>query len=485
MSILAPHPVTPLASRPGTPRVSGVSGAPGERPSANPSAPTQNLSASSSLPGRVEKPNRALGSNAESDFTIMRARRDSRYDLRNRSRELAKMVPAVQAMKLRGGAWQSHRLTLCGKAMRAGAADVIFRENADVAGITNLQSCGSYACPVCGPKVANRRFEEVLRVLTIAKEQGFDVAMVTMTVRHSKADSLEALWDGVLAGWREAITATAWVGESVEAYEEAKASWLERGALHEAGLGRAPRGWKKQKGVFRARRVGERERLGVLAPIRAVELTRGKNGWHPHIHALFIFKADAPSWEDRQIQAQEIGAFFHARFVAGIAKHGLESWGTSGGLDVQLMEGSAKSIAAYATKMALETTRADLKDGRLGGETPRQLLERAVEGEEDAVYAWLTFATVSQGRRWLVISKVLRAFAQLGEELTDEEIADEESPGFEVAAVPGDQWREHRLWRSAAALLRALEEGGAAGLYAELDSRKIYYRSLSTPPPEG
>ena len=480
MSTLSPT----AGSRPGTPRVSGVSPAPGERPSANPSAGTQDLSASSGLPGRVEKPNRELGNNAINDFTLLRDRRDSRYDLRNRSRELAVLVPAVQAIKLRGGAWQSHRLTLCGKAMRAGETEVIFRENADMSGITNLQSCGSYACPVCGPKVANRRFEEVLKVLTTAKAQGFDVAMVTMTVRHGKRDALEALWDGVLAGWREAITATAWVGESVEAYEQARQSWLERGALHEAGLGRAPRGWKKQRGIFRARRVGERERLGVLAPIRAVELTRGKNGWHPHIHALFIFKADSPSWEDREAQARQIGDFFHARFVAGIAKHGLESWGTSGGLDVQLMEGSAESIAAYATKMALEATRADLKDGRMGGETPRQLLERAVAGDEDAVSAWLTFATVSQGRRWLVISKVLRAFAQLGEEQTDEEIADEESPGFEVAAISAVEWKARKLWLWSAVLLRTLEERGEPGFFLLLESCGIKYRDLSDPPLE-
>lgn len=504
MSTLSPT----AGSRPGTPHASGVSPAPGERSSANPSAGAQDSYASTSLPGRVEKPNRGLGNNAINDFTIMRDKRDSRYDLRNRARELAKSVPAIQANALREKqvqlyndavreaaqhqgklfskaeqtpVFQSHRLALCGRAMRAGADEVVFRESALSAGITNLQSCGSYACPVCGPKIAHRRFEEVRQVLTVAKAQGFEVAMVTMTMRHSQADSLERLWDGLLAGWREAITATDWVGESEEAYTIAKQDWETRGALHEQGLGRAPRGWKKQKGIFRDRRIGEREKLGVFAPIRSVELTRGKSGWHPHVHALFVFKAH----EDGFIQALKIGSFFHKKFQSGIADFGLESIKNSGGLDVQLMGGTAEAIAGYATKMSLEATRSDLKKGRAGGETPLQLLERAVEGEADAITAWLDFATVSQGKRWLTISKKLRELAQLGAEQSDEEIADEETDGLDVASVSAQDWKAHRLWLSAAALLRALEERGAAGLYSELDSRKVSYRSLSTPPPEG
>ncbi|QOW64953.1 hypothetical protein IDM48_11535 (plasmid) [Rothia amarae] len=441
----------------------------------------------------------------------MRERREVRYDLRERARQLAKSVPAQQAIRQRkkkadlfdavihestqqGGhlftleklpTWQSHRLTHCGKTVRDLQEPVIFRENADSAGIVNLQSCGSYACPVCAPKIANRRFEEVREVLTVAKEAGYDVAMVTMTLRHSKSDRLETLWDGLLAGWRKAVTHKDWVGESIELYEQSRQSWLERGEMHEMGLGRAPRGWKKQAGVFRLRRIGKREELGVFAPMRAIELTRGEAGWHPHIHALFVFKAEASDEVSKLAQAAQIGGFFHEKFESGIAEYGLESLANSGGLDVQVMKGTAESIASYATKMALEATRADLKKGRMGGETPLQLLERAVEGEEDAVYAWQDFATVSQGRRWLTISKVLRDFAKLSEEKSDQEIAEEETTGLEVAEVTAREWKKNRLWLKSSRLLRVLEEDGAESLFEEFKAWNVMYsdvREIKEPP---
>lgn len=417
----------------------------------------------------------ALGKNAISDFTIIRDRRDARYEMRNRARNLANSVPAIQALRLRGGQWQAHRLATCGKSMRGGVGAVSFRENADTAGITDLQSCGSYACPVCGPKIANRRFEEVKQVLTVARAEGYEVAMVTMTLRHKVSDRLEDLWDGLLAGWREAITSKDWVGERPEVYAEVRADWECRGALYEKGQGRAPRGWKKQKGIFRAQKIGKREEFGVLAQIRAVELTRGANGWHPHIHALFIFKPESNLRYKKLIQAQAIGSFFHEQYQEGLALYGLESWEEKGGLKVDLMKGTAEDIARYATKMALEATRSDLKRGRDGGETPNQLLARAVEGEEDAVNAWRDFAVASQGRRWLVIPQKLRELAQLGREKSDAEIAEEETPGFIVARVPADVWMKKRVWLVASTLLRSLEEGGPEALYAEFRARGIFY----------
>lgn len=422
----------------------------------------------------------ALGKNAKSDFAINRDRRDARYEMRNRARKLAESVPAIQAVKRREGEWQSHRLAFCGRATRRGVGAVRFRENAESAGITDLQSCGSYACPVCGPKIANRRFEEVRQVLTVAREEGYEVAMVTMTLRHKASDRLEALWDGLLAGWREAITSKDWVGESPEHYEAVKADWEFRGRLSEVcRVRRAPRGWKKQKGIFRARNVGKREEFGVLAPIRAVELTRGANGWHPHIHALFIFKPESSYYPKKLAQAEAIGSFFHEKYQEGLAPYGLESWEEKGGLKVDLMGGTAEDIARYATKMALESTRADLKEGRAGGETPNQLLARAVEDEEDAVNAWRDFAVASQGRRWLVIPQKLRELAKLGQEKSDAEIAEEETGGLEVAEVPVWVWHSKKVWVVASSLLRSLEEGGPEALYERFRELGISYAKPS------
>lgn len=510
----------------------------------------------------------SLDNNAKSDFTIIfglqQERRNSRYDLRNRAREIARQVPAVSAQKKlearqeksalryeqarqaraqRKGQlfapapvprqkielFKSHRLAYCGASVLDRTQAVLFREGVAEtrAGVTGLQSCGSYACPVCAPKIGQRRYEEVTAVLQTAKNRGLAVAMVTMTVRHSKNHLLQDLWDGISDGWREITTSTAYTGESVDYYEQARQNFFKRGQAYEdlmkliedssahlphKGKGaktartqlaqeirknypevRAPRGWK-QSHDFRSRRQGLKETYGIKGIIRATEVTVGKNGFHPHIHALVIFDPGCDG-EETAYRAEKIGAFMHKKFKKGLGKVGLESWRDFGGFHVSVMDSTAEDVARYATKasrlsgleidpktrkLGLESTRGDLKTGRKDPEgekslTPLELLEVAVSGDEKARKQWQAFATVSQGRRWLVIPAELRELAGLNTEKSDEEVAAETYEGFEVASVSRESWRETKLWLHTSELLTILETAGAEQFFQRLRDLRVNY----------
>lgn len=460
----------------------------------------------------------ALGNIARSDFEISQDRRSTRYDLRNRGREFARQV-------LRHGLrddWSArpeyefaaHRATFCGAVSRRDAGLIEFRTGDDGrGGIAGLQHCGTVACPVCAAKVGQERTEEVSRVLVAAREAGHQVAMITMTVRHGRSDRLADLWDAVGEGWRSITTSTAWTGESPVAYEQRLNNWYVRGRQHDAdraaglkantGAQRAPRGWKNQQTPVR--RIGMRERYGVVGMIRATEVTRGQSGWHPHMHVLVVMEPRPDSDHSRSGYAAHQQAYALANgmfnfWEKGLEGHGFEAWRDSGGLHVDVMEATAESIAGYVTKLtalsgltetealhevrgglaksvqgqALETTRGDLKKSRgEKGETPFALLARACDGELDAVTAWLEYLEASQGRRLLLIARELRELAKLAKERSDEEIVNEDESGEAVVYVAAEDWRERRCWLYAAELLTALENEGLPGLLSGLDMLDI------------
>lgn len=337
--------------------------------------------------------------------------------------------------------------------------------------------------------------------------------MVTMTVRHGRSDQLGDLWDAIGDGWRSITTAAAWTGESPEAHEQRIKEWYKRGQKHDAdraagltaktGAQRAPRGWKNQQTPVR--RIGMRERYGVVGMIRATEVTRGQSGWHPHMHVLVVMEPrpdsnDSPSGYVAHQQAYALANGMFNLWEKGLERHGFEAWRDSGGLHVDVMEATAESIAGYVTKLtalsgltetealhevrgglaksvqgqALETTRGDLKKSRgEKGETPFALLARACDGEADAVMAWLEYLDASQGRRLLLIGADLRELAKLEDERTEEEIVNEDEGGKEVLYVAAADWRERRGWLYAAELLTVLENEGLPGLVSGLDMLDI------------
>jgi hypothetical protein len=95
---------------------------------------------------------------------------------------------------------------------------------------------------------------------------------------------------------------------------------------------------------------------------------------------------------------------------------------------------------------AYELARADLKMSRgVHGLMPFDLLERAINGDEQAKARWHEFELATKGRSAVRFSPGLRDHLDMGKAKTDQEIAEEETGGELRAELHrGDVPQGHR-----------------------------------------
>jgi hypothetical protein len=106
-----------------------------------------------------------------------------------------------------------------------------------------LLRCSSiWACAMCSASIRNRRAVEVKEAAMAHLRAGGGLAMVTLTVRHHAGLALDPLWNTVAGAFRQ----------------------LQSGAKTLA------------------------DQAGIVGYVRAIEVTHGRHGWHPHVHALLF-----------------------------------------------------------------------------------------------------------------------------------------------------------------------------------------------------
>jgi len=136
----------------------------------------------------------------------------------------------------------------------------------------NLQTCGSvWTCPVCASKIQEKRRKEIAKAIDYFYENKKQSVMVTFTFPHSKNQSLEEL----LKKQSEALK-----------------------------IFRSGKTWDKFK-----------NRIDFSGLIRALEITHGRNGWHPHTHELWFI--------DKNIKPKGIQDFITERWLDCCYKVGL------------------------------------------------------------------------------------------------------------------------------------------------------------------
>lgn len=350
----------------------------------------------------------------------------------------------------------------------------------EVAGYAGIAHCGSvHACPDCAAKIGAHRATELGEVISWARKQGHTVALLTLTTRHRKGQSLESVWDRVQKGW--GTVTTGWGSESESSYakrvEKNRLSWADWFA-----------GEKKRKpkdpSKIAPRRVGIAEAAGVLGWARAVEVTEGSNGWHVHLHVLLVLEGREGDQVERvaRLESKVFGLW-----EKGITKAG----GTverEPGADIRVMYGSAeKVLAAYLTKagdalasarkghearafaekearaLAMETTLGAFKKGRKSGSrTPFEMLANMLQtGDLEDQHLWQEWVRSSRGRRALTWSAGLREMAGLAEEeKTDEEIASEDIGTANLLFLPRATWLAIRDDSRRFEVLEVMERGG-------------------------
>lgn len=294
---------------------------------------------------------------------------------------------------------------------------------------SGLMICGSvWACPICTAKIQERRRVEIASAVEYAYKNSMQTAMLTLTFPHYFNDELEVLIK-----------------------KQAKA----------LALFRAGKAWTKFK-----------ERSGFAGLIRALELTYGTNGWHPHTHELWLLDSDFSANDEREfivkrwlnccIKAELVDAN-NSDQIAAFMQHSVDIKDRCDASDYL-----AKNDAEGHWGVDRELSKAATKAGRAAGLHAFGLLALYKDGDEVAGQKFLEFCKTMKGKRQLFWSHGLKKTVGI-EELTDEEIAEKKEDKADLLGLlTAEQWVLVRNAGLRSKLLDLAELGGFAAVTALL-----------------
>lgn len=327
----------------------------------------------------------------------------ARYALQRVARELLPEVKGIQG---------------CCRWLQGGTVQLLHVPKFKAGAFKGLQHCGSvWSCPVCSSKITEERRRELDRGIQAHRATGGEVLLITYTLPHKRHHSLARVLAALLDARRALLG-----GKAAQRFES---------------------------------------RYRVVGRVRALEVTHGENGWHPHIHELLFVEAGC----DRQALEQELrarwGAKVETQELGSINKHGL---------DVRF---SDLSVADYVAKFGRERswteshelTKCAAKSGKTGNRGPMGLLKDYFAGDRAAGATWREYVLHFKGQKQLVWSKGLRQRLGLGREKTDAELAAEvREDGRFMDELTKPEWRQVLGNDARAELLEVLGRGSVAEL---------------------
>jgi len=199
--------------------------------------------------------------------------------------------------------------------------------------------------------------------------------------------------------------------------------------LTRTGISRAFQGvingapWKRFKAKY-----------GFQHQVRALDITHGGHGWHPHIHALVFLETPL---SDEELESAT--AWFSERWAKQVRTVlGANYVPNEHGVDLRKV-----NRADYLAKMSLELLDPGTKRGRGKNRTPLQIAISAASGKSPADEAlWRTYCDGMRGAKMLTWSAGLREDVGRGDAKSDEALADEgeEQEAEGVAIIPGHVW---------------------------------------------
>jgi hypothetical protein len=218
------------------------------------------------------------------------------------------------------------------------------------ASFCGVLTCGKvWTCPACSARMRAERASRIARAVT---NGGGRWQMLTITLRHRRGMALRELIAGLMKAWRRA----------------------------------------RQGGIIQ-RVWGDR----VSASARAIEVTFGKNGWHPHVHVLLRTE----EWSEAERSALLDRWQTCVRRELGDAcvpsdAHAL-TWSDA-------FDGESESERAkYLSKLGLEISGAG--SGKDGERNVWSIAERAGRGDAAARALWGEYQTATKGRRMLELDE--------------------------------------------------------------------------------
>jgi hypothetical protein len=299
-----------------------------------------------------------------------------------------------------------------------------------------LRRCGSvWQCPVCAAKISERRRAELVAATATAKAMGWQALLMTFTIPHGMGDDLNDILDKMSKAWRTVTTSRA--GRAVH------------------------------------------KLLQVEGTIRALEVTDGENGFHPHFHVLVFAQ---PTFTVQDFQEKYLPLWQDACVKAGLPRPSDER-----GLKVD--DGS--KAAHYASKWGLEEemTKSHTKSAKTkNGMTPWDMLKDVLENDSERSRSrFYIYAMAFKGRRQLYWSNGLKQRLAVAE-ITDQElVAMPEEPASVVVELTHKEWRAV-VWSRSEALLLDLAEENPQGIPIYLKAiRRDFkaFRDTESPPSSG
>lgn len=332
------------------------------------------------------------------------------------------------ALRYQAGAIMGGRQAACGALPLLSVVSVLNRGGRHRLG--GLETCGSvWTCPVCAMKISAARCLELQAAIQGHQAQGGIVLMLTLTIPHDRFDCPKALLDAVRGTWRKVKQGRAW--------------------------------------------INARDGFGWFGDVRALEVTHGGNGWHPHLHVLLFLKPGC----DRQ-DGEKLAEWIFERWQDRVLKAGFGLCRRSAFL-VEEVDNAAK-VGEYLGLWgaAHELTLADHKRGK-GGRTPWQILRDCLEkGRASDVALFRAYGESFKGARQLTWSRGLRGRYMPQPEPTDHDLAAEDISADDMArmrllGLAKPLWRVIHARRLPAQVLKQADAGGVAAVRALLDQHGI------------
>lgn len=261
----------------------------------------------------------------------------------------------------------------------------------DKAFFNGLQVCAMpWTCPVCATKISERRRQEVAKAVKQAEALGLQVFLLTLTVPHGLGDDVNEILDKMMAAWK--------------------------------------RLWQGRQGMEL------RNALGLFGHIRALEVTHGENGFHPHFHALLFF-------HPQQTTPAGWGMLL-PRWQSVAVRSGLPRPSDSHGCRIDDGKKAARYVSKGVWGLESEVTKGHVKTGKKGSRTPFDLLKAFMHGDKASGALWRVYVDAFTGRRQLYWSNGLKKLLAIAD-LSDEEIANkpEDEQALLLASITDEQWR--------------------------------------------
>jgi len=338
--------------------------------------------------------------------------RDLRYKLRNEARTIY-----IDECGKRG--YTMHRVAKCGRVkVTSDNIKVLKSEERGVAFWGGLMQCGSpWDCPVCAPKIAERRKKEISKGFEWAYSHHrvgdrYKVIMVTLTFPHYAFLSCKDLLD-----------------------KQKKALYYLRSG----------RDWEKEK-----------ERIDYQHLIRALEVTIGKNGWHPHTHEAWVVGHDVDvddlyarvleRWEKICIKLGLLDTE-SKQVVEGFHRHAIK---------IQDFAHTSDYIGKWGADN--EMLYGARKDG--AARHPFELLQDSMDGKEGySEKLYLEYSTAFFRKRQVFWSKGFKKLAGVKKKDDKELVEEKEDKAIVVCTFSPEQWKKI-LWLGLRIdILEYVEEG--------------------------